>query len=132
MNKNLVKNKKRCIIYLLKTTEVLINKKSLTTQEYSSKWRSTCNLLSNTTYTAEPISHPNSPRCTPLAHFEPREPEHIIWKKIWHIEPNKIQLTEQYLAQSTFMIDNDQPNTFMFDCNNRFTHFPSNVLNLQN
>ena len=37
MNKNLVKNKKRCIIYLLKITEVLINKKSLTTQEHSSK-----------------------------------------------------------------------------------------------
>lgn len=128
INKNLVQNKKRCIIDLLNITEVLTNKKSLTTQEYNSKWRSTCNLLKNITYTAEPISNPYSPPCAPLAPFQPREPV----KKIWHIEPNEIQLTEQYMAQATVMIDNDQPNTFMPDCNNRFTHFPSDVLSLQN
>ena len=37
INKNLVKNKKRCILDLLNTTEVLTNKISLTTQEHSSK-----------------------------------------------------------------------------------------------
>ena len=47
-------------------------------------------------------------------------------------EPNGIQLTEQYLAQATAMIENDQSFTFMPDCNNRFTHFPSDALSLQN
>ena len=60
-------------------------------QEYNTQWRNKFNLLTNTTY--------------------------FTWnnqlEKIWHIAPNEIQLTEQYLEQATHMIDNDQPNSFM-------------------
>ena len=103
-------NKKRQLTDLSENTDFFANKKSFTTEEYNSRWRSTYNLLSNSTDIDERIQLRN----------------------VWHTQPNDIQLTEQYLIQATAMIENDQPFTFMPDCNNKFTHFPSDALSLQN
>ena len=98
-------NKKRQLTDLSGNTDFFANKKSFTTEEYNSRWRSTYNLLSNSTDIDERIQLRN----------------------VWHTQPNDIQLTEQYLIQATAMIENDQPFTFMPDCNNKFTHFPSDA-----
>ena len=96
-------------IDLLNTSEDSTKLIKYSMQEYNTQWRNKFNLQTNTTY------------------FTGNQLE-----KIWHIAPNEVQLTEQYLEQATHMINNDQPNSFMPDYNSRFTHFPSDALSLRN
>ena len=82
---------------------------NFSTNQLQVSWRSTCNKFSN--------------MVTPINDSERR--------KVWQIDNNEIQLTEEYMILATNMFNAGFINSFMPDSIQRFTHQPSDVLSLR-